>query len=215
MTAIMVFSAPNLRHGEPFTTSKTISEFSGVSHKYIKKQITTHKTGFKSLGLLGAYATESTGGRPEKVYRLNEPQASFLMTLLKNTPAVVSFKLELIRQFYTMRAILQKQQIAKMERKPIRRELTDVIQADPNHDKHDFCNLTNLAYRAVIGKTAAQIRREHSAPHRAVASNYMSAEEIYRVTKLESQIAVLKEMGMTYSEIKDTIEQHVKRLLSA
>lgn len=59
----LVFLEPNKLGAEPFTTSKVIAEFSGVSHKYIKKQIATHKKDFLSFGLLDAYATESTGGR--------------------------------------------------------------------------------------------------------------------------------------------------------
>lgn len=96
----------NRRDKEPYTTTKIIAEYTKVSHKYIKKQLTSHKVQFLSFGLLGAYATESSGGRPEVIYKLNEQQACFLITLLKNTPQVVAFKAELVRQFYEMRALL-------------------------------------------------------------------------------------------------------------
>ena len=200
----LVFLEPNKIGAEPFTTSKVICEFSGVSHKYVKKQITTHKPEFKSLGLLDAYATESTGGRPEEIYRLNEPQASFLMTLLKNTPVVVAFKLELVRQFYAMRTELQRRQIAKIDRKPIRESLTDGIKNLPEtpHKSMWYKHYTDLIYRTVTGMTAKQLRETRNAPPKAIASDYMEADELEAVTRMENRIAVMLEMGMNYQQIK-------------
>ncbi|MCL2362470.1 MAG: hypothetical protein FWC73_11755 [Defluviitaleaceae bacterium] len=40
--------------------------------------------------------------RPEEYFMLNELQASFLITLFKNTSIVVAFKLEHVMQFYLM-----------------------------------------------------------------------------------------------------------------
>ena len=200
----LVFLEPNKIGAEPFTTTKVIAEFSGVSHKYIKKQITTHGKDFKAFGLLGAYATESTGGRPEEIYRLNEPQATFLMTLLKNTPIVVEFKRRLVEQFYAMRTELQRRQIAKLDRKPIRESLTDGIRAMPEtpHKTMWYKHYTDLIYRTVTGKTAKQLREDRGAPPRATASDYMTAEEIEAVTRMENRVAVMLEMGMNYQQIK-------------
>lgn len=179
----LVFLEPNKIGAEPFTTSKVISEFSGVSHKYIKKQITAHTQDFKKLGLLGAYTTESTGGRPEEIYRLNEPQATFLMTLLKNTKVVVEFKRRLVEQFYAMRTELQRRQIAKLNRKPIRESLTDGIKALPDspHKNMWYKNYTDLIYRTATGKTAKQLRKERNAPPKATASDYMTAGELISI----------------------------------
>jgi phage regulator Rha-like protein len=203
----LVFLEPNKIGAEPFTTSKVICEFSGVSHKYIKKQITTHKPEFKSLGLLGAYATESTGGRPEEIYRLNEPQASFLMTLLKNTPVVVTFKLELVRQFYAMRTELQRRQIAKLDRKPIRESLTNGIKALPEtpHKSMWYKHYTDLIYRVVTGMSAEQLRESRGAPPKATASDYMSAGEIEMVSVMENRVAVMLELGMDYQQVKSAL----------
>ena len=117
MTSI-VFLVPNTK--EPFTTSKVIANMTGINHRRVKDAIRKHLSEIESFGLLGIYATESTGGRPEEIFRLNEQQATFLMTLLKNTSVVVNFKKELVRQFYAMRFELYKTQAAKAERKPVR-----------------------------------------------------------------------------------------------
>lgn len=47
--------------------------------------------------------TYSRGTNYEKIYHLNEEQATLLLTYLKNTPQVRAFKKELFRQFYAMR----------------------------------------------------------------------------------------------------------------
>jgi phage regulator Rha-like protein len=205
----LVFLEPNKIGAEPFTTSKVIADFSGVAHRKIKIAIRGHEQEFKSLGLLASYGAESTGGRPEEYYRLNEPQASFLMTLLKNTPIVVAFKLELVRQFYAMRSELQRRQIAKLDRKPIRQTLTDGIKALPDtpHKTMWYKHYTDLIYKTVTGKTAKQLREERGAPPKAVASDYMTATEIESVTALENSVAVLIQMGFNYAQIKDMLSR--------
>lgn len=69
----------------------------------------------------------------EKVYLLNEPQDTFLITLLKNTEAVIKFKLELVKEFYRMRKIIVEKQSLEWQQtrqqgKLTRREETDGIK---------------------------------------------------------------------------------------
>lgn len=197
----LVFIEPNKIGAVPFTTSKVISEWSGVGHKKIKEAIRKYQPDVECFGLLASYQTESTGGRPEEQYRLNEAQATFILTLLKNTPSVVAFKKELVRQFYAMRTELAKRRDYREALKPIRRELTDVIQ-EINHSRWDYKLYTDLAYKSTTGKNAAQLRKERSAPKDANAIEYMSSGEIERVAKAQNQISVLLEMGMDYYQIK-------------
>lgn len=101
-----------LKGNDVFTTSLVIAEGTGVAHRKLKVTIRKYESEIKSFGLLASYGAESTGGRPEEIYRLNEEQATFLITLLKNTDAVVAFKVELVRQFYSMRRLLLERQIS-------------------------------------------------------------------------------------------------------
>ena len=133
--------------------------------------------------------------------RLSEQQASLLVTFLKNTPVVVAFKVEFVRQFFLMREELQSRRDYRAELKPIRRELTDAIQL-VDSSKWAYKNYTDLAYKIATGKNAAQLRKERDAPPKAVAIDYMTSEEIYQVTRLQNQIAVLLEMGMDYQQVK-------------
>jgi len=214
----LVLLEPNKIDAVPFTTSKIISEFSGVSHKYIKKQLAVHRKEFLSFGLLGAFATESTGGRPEEITKLNEEQATFLMTLLKNTPTVVDFKAELVRQFYAMRTELMKRQVNRARIAPTRRDMTDAIRdcvPDSPHKEMWYRHYTDLAYRAAFGRSATQVRKERGAPKGATAADYLTAEELSAVERLTRQIGVLIEMRMDYQQIKAIVlEAAAARLAS-
>lgn len=198
----LVFLEPNSIKAIPFTTSKVIAEFTGVEHRKLKVSINKNKSALETFGLLASYGAESTGGRPEEITSLNEQQATLLVTFLKNTPVVVAFKTELVKQFYQMRSELQKRQIGKLELKPTRRTLTDEIQDNPSHGKWDYKLFTDLAYKMVTGKIAVQLRKDRGASKTAVALDYMTADEIALVEKFVYKIAVLYEMGLDYHQIK-------------
>ena len=197
----IVFLEPNRLDGEPFTTSKAISEVTGIAHRRIRDAIVKHKSAIEVFGLLGAYETESTGGRPEEIIRLNEQQATLLITFLKNTPIVVAFKVELVRQFYAMRGELLARQMHRSQGKPIRRELTDAVQ-EFDDSRWSYKKYTDLAYKAATGKLAKQLRVERGADKTAVAVDYMTADELDAVNKAQYRIGMLLEMGLDYQQIK-------------
>lgn len=203
----LVYLAPNTE--EPFTTSEVIAECAEVKHHAIQQLIQKHKSDFRSFGLIAFEMRKppagSKGGRPETIYHLNEQQATLLMTYLRNTPVVREFKKELVRQFYAMRKELLNVRVAKAERKPIRLGMTDAIKALPDspHKKFKYNQYTDLAYRTALGKSARQLRQERGADRTAVASDYMSADEIAAVSSVENHIAVLLDVGMEYQQVKD------------
>lgn len=201
----IVFLEPNKLDAVPFTTSEVIAEYAKVNYRSIQRLIEKHIRDFEEFGRVRFEITplQTNGGiQNKKVYHLNEEQATLLMTYLKNTEPVRKFKKELVRQFYDMRTELMNRKDRRAELKSIRRELTDVIQDNPNHSKWDYKHYTDLAYKTTIGKNAAQLRKERDAPKKAKAVDYMTAEEIADVTKRQGQFAVLLEMGLDYETIK-------------
>ena len=60
-------------------------------------------------------------GRPTRIAYLNETQATFLITLLRNTEIVVDFKSELVDQFVRMRQKLASLSAEEIQRQKIRR----------------------------------------------------------------------------------------------
>jgi len=200
----LVFIEPNKIDSVPFTTSLVVAEHTFIEHRKLKATIRKYENELKAFGLSAPYQAESTGGRPEEYYKLNEPQAVFLLTLLKNTEPVVRFKAELVRQFFLMRSELLRRQVLRMEHKPIRRSLTDAIR-DAAHSQWDYKLYTDLIYKIVTGRTARQLRQDRGAKPDDTALDFMTAAEIEAVTALESKIAVLLECGMSYGEIKNVL----------
>lgn len=205
----LVFLNPNTQ--EPFTTSDVIAEFAGIQHHAVQQMIQKHEPDFKAFGVIAFQMRKppsgSKGGRPETIYHLNEQQATLLMTYLKNTEKVRQFKVELVRQFYAMRTELYKVQMAKAARQPVRVSMTDAIKALPEspHKHFKYGQFTDLAYKLALGKTARQIRKERGASKTAVASDYMTSEELTLIAEMENKIGVLISVGISYQEVKDKL----------
>lgn len=202
----IVFIEPNKIDSVPFTTSNIIASYAQIQHHTVTRLIQKHEADINEFGILRFEIEEINGrGQPQKYYYLNEQQATLIITYLKNTEPVREFKKNLVRQFYAMREELLKRRMLRQQLKPIRRELTDVIQDKPDHGKWDFKLYTDLAYKTTLGMNAAQVRKARGASKNAVAIDYMSSDEIYRVSKAQNQISVLLEMGMNYQQVKGVL----------
>ena len=89
------------------TTSEVLSKQTGNEHKAILqivrkyiKGVTFEMVPFKTNG----------GVQNRQIAILNEQQATFAITLFKNTEKVVDFKFKLVNEFFRMRHELEKQQ---------------------------------------------------------------------------------------------------------
>ena len=208
----LVFLAPNTR--EPFTTSDVIAAFAGIQHHTVTRLIQQHEADFKEFGSLRfeiEVRKRKVGATTAKHYQLNEEQATLLMTYLKNTAQVRAFKRELVRQFYAMRTELYKVQMAKASRRPVRVSMTDAIKALPDspHKAMKYGQYTDLAYKLALGRTARQLRKDRGADKHAVASDYMTAEEISLVSEVENKIGVLIGIGMSYQQVKASLTRNL------
>lgn len=120
---------------EVFTDSMVIATGTRNEHRAIKQMIRKYENKFKELGdikLRHLECQNPIGGRPESIYDLNEMQATFLMTLLRNNEVVVDFKFELTKEFYRMREFIREKlssewQETRIKGKLARRNETDVI----------------------------------------------------------------------------------------
>lgn len=93
-----------------------------VEHRSIKILIDTHKDDFEEVGerkieplkrtKVSSFEmtkpTHDKGGRPVEEFLLNEPQATFLITLVRNNKKVLAFKKRLTKEFYKQRKLLIK-----------------------------------------------------------------------------------------------------------
>ena len=191
---------------EPFTTDEIIASCAQVQRKVVSNLIRRYKTDLENFGVLRFKNAKPTagsdGGRPQKLYHLNEHQATLLITYLRNTEPVKAFKKALVREFYAMRAEIARFKALRTEGKPQRRGLTDMIRDNPNHSKWDYKLYTDLAYKAAFGKTAAQIKKDRAPGSDRRALDLLTADELEAYQKQEVAIAGLYAVGIDYETMK-------------
>jgi phage regulator Rha-like protein len=85
--------------------SRLIAQELGIEHENFIDTISKYRTeAEQAFGVLrfetGKPSSGSLGGRPEKFVLLTEEQATFFMTLSRNTPEVVVLKVRLVKAFF-------------------------------------------------------------------------------------------------------------------
>jgi len=125
---------------EPVTTTLIIADGMKIKHRAIMELVNKYKSELKEFGLFTVETLKidrTKKGRPVKFAWVNEGQATFLVTLMKNSEIVVSFKKTLSLEFIKQRKILaqllsQKQNQEWIENreqgKIARKESTDTMQ---------------------------------------------------------------------------------------
>ena len=108
-----------LKRNDVFTDSFVMATGSKNEHRAVKQLIRTYESELSELGkvrisnvtleidseddsfdISNVEIKTNRVGRKNTYYELNEPQASFLMTLKKNNKAVVAFKNEMMKFIY-------------------------------------------------------------------------------------------------------------------
>ena len=93
----------SIHNGEARTTSLAIAEGTAVQHKAVIQLVRGYKTDLEEFGRVAFEMSpfNTAGGVQRREYAtLNEPQATLIMTYMKNTPVVREFKKRLVRAFY-------------------------------------------------------------------------------------------------------------------
>lgn len=98
-----------LHHNEPMTTSLAIADGTENSHESVIKLVRKYVEDLQEFGPFG-FEIQKGCPLPQGGYAkstefayLNEPQATLLITYLRNTDTVRRFKIALVKAFYEMR----------------------------------------------------------------------------------------------------------------
>lgn len=207
-----MYELVELKGNDVFTNSKVIADGTNNQHESVVAIIRKYEKDILDFGNIDFSDLKSgKRGQPEKVYYLNEEQATFVITLLRNSKIVVKFKKELVRQFYAMRRfILEKQSKlwgkTRIANKENRLKETDVIkllvdyakEQGSTHSDKLYVTYTKLA-KSVIGGNRDNI----------------TVSDLNNLTLVESiilqTIRIDMSMGMHYKDIyrdcKNRIEQ--------
>ena len=116
--------------GELRADSRSFVAKMDIRHRQLMDNIRKYQSKFEELGVV-AFETEQPtgqgGGRPEVYALLNEDQSYFLLTLSRNSDAVVAAKLSLVKAFRQARGHIAKTETARIEGKKARHEETAAI----------------------------------------------------------------------------------------
>jgi phage regulator Rha-like protein len=208
---ISMYELVELKENDVFTNSKIIAEGTGNQHHAVREIIKKYRSDVEEFGTLRILNEESSGGRPMEIFYLNEEQATFVITLLRNSKIVVKFKKELVRQFYAMRRfLLEKQskqwQNTRLINKENRIKETDVIkmlvdyakEQGSTHSDKLYVTYTKLA-KSFIGK-----KRDE-----------MSVTDLNNLTLIESiilqTIEIDMSMNMNYKDIYTDCKNRIEK----
>lgn len=184
-----------------FTNSKIIAEGTNNKHHSITAIIQKYENDFIEFGKVRFEMEPLPSGQSEKVYKLNEEQATLLMTYLRNSDVVRRFKRNLVHQFYKMRRhLLEKQSQGWIETREVnktnRLKETDVIKQLVEYAKEQGSKNSDKLYLTYtkLANTIIDCKREDA-----------SITELNNLTLVESvilqTIRIDMSMQMHYKDI--------------
>ncbi|MDG3132605.1 Rha family transcriptional regulator [Streptococcus suis] len=187
---------------EPYTTSDIIAECAGVQHHTITKTIRKNIERFERYGKVGFKIQAMTSGQQSKNYILNEQQATLLITFLKNTEQVATFKENLVKAFFEMRDEVAEFRYQRALEKPKRKELVKAISEWEQAPKHAHSTVTNLLLRGASGMNKKQLVAERGG---LTGIDSLTSTELIRYHALEDMAIAMITLGMSYQDIKTMV----------
>lgn len=130
----------------------------------------------------------------------------------------MQFKEAYIKQFNAMEKAL----IGKVKEREkgiaVRQALTNAIKESGENERmhgHAYSTYTDLIYKAVLGKSAKQLREEFGIGKQDNLRDSLSAEELAKVKSVEMVVSGLVDCGWGYDDIKNFILNTNRKLLIA
>ncbi|WP_048766559.1 Rha family transcriptional regulator [Streptococcus cristatus] len=191
---------------EPYTTHEIVAEHAEIEINSVRKLIDKHKEDLETFGVLSFEIHKpkkgSLGGRPRKIYRLNEQQATLLVTYLGNTRPVRNFKANLVKAFFEMRDELTQFKLQRALEKPKRKILHDSIETWEAKPKHAHSTITNLLLKGTSGMNKKQLMAARGG---LTGIDSLTSTELVKYQALEDMAIAMINLGMTYQDIKSMV----------
>lgn len=118
----------SIENGQPKTTTIQIALGLGLKHKSVIQLVRSYLPDFQEFGLVrfktansafemaNSKIRQSNQGRNTTYAELNEQQATFLMTLMRNSEKVIQFKKALVKAFFEARELLRTDYFSLVQR---------------------------------------------------------------------------------------------------
>ena len=200
-----------------FTTSLIIAEgCDNKSHESTIKLIRRHQSMFEQLGRvrfeIQPFATPG-GVQNREIAILNEDQATFLVTLFRNTPTVVAFKVKLVKEFRNALNFIAdnfkdppRTGMLQDKRKSMW-DMTDALKEIREENGKD----TLARHYATENKLLNWCIRGEFKP---LDETSLSNDEVELLRKIRLKDAAYIRADMGYAERKVKLKEYVNRLMS-
>ena len=145
-----------LKRNEAYTNSLMIAEGTENQHRTVQRLIQKYESDFAEFGQVRfemRAVKYARGTNQQKVYLLNEEQATLLLTYMKNTDKIRQFKKRLVAEFYAMRLFILERNTdewleSRKSGKTARRNETDEIKHFVEYAKLGGSNNAEWYYRS-------------------------------------------------------------------
>lgn len=209
-----MYELVELKGNDVFTNSKVIAEGTNVKHHAVQQIISKYESDFLEFGQVAFEMRPvrySKGTNEEKIYLLNEEQATLLMTYMRNSEITRKFKKELVRQFYAMRRFLLEKQSklwndTRLANKENRLKETDVIKMLVNYAKEQGSTHSDKLYLTYTKLAKSVIGGNRDSVSVTDLNNLTLVESIILQT-----IRIDMSMGMPYKEIYKDCKNRIER----
>lgn len=201
-------------------TSLDVAETFGKEHYHVIEDIREIASKISTPEFSGLfYETEykASNGKKNPMYYMNRDGFTLLVMGYTGEKAM-QFKMAYIKQFNAMEKAL----IGKVKEREkgigVRRVLTDSLQRTSENERmhgHAYSTYTDLIYKAVLGKSAKQLREELGIGKQDNLRDSLSAEELAKVKSVEMVVSGLVDCGCGYDDIKNFILNTNRKLLIA
>ena len=196
----LVFYTDNTLKAEPYTTSEIIANNTNNSRIAVRRLIEKHINRLKQFGKVEFEMQPLPSGQKAKVYKLNEQQATLLITFLDNSDIVANFKTLLVKQFYEMRDELTKRNINRVIEKPVKKTLMESVKNWKYTSKHAYSNINRLLIKGATGLSINALKKERGDAKAAL--DLLTSQEQEKYKQLEQKVIAYIEANFDYQLIK-------------
>lgn len=203
-----------LKGDDVFTDSLVVASGTGIEHPTVTKTLKRYRKDFEEFGDLrfsDSVSKNPKGGRPSRIYLLNEQQATLLITYLGNSEVVRAFKIQLVKQFYKMRQFILERQstIWKDTReygKVTRKAETDILKKLVEYAREqgsEHADMYYVTYSRLANKAVGITNRDEATVQQL---NNLSLAENVILRVIDMGIATNKHYKTIYKECKIRLE---------
>ena len=196
----LVFYSDSTLKAQPYTTSEIIATNTNNSRISVRRLIEKHIDRLKQFGKVEFEIQPLPSGQKAKFYKLNEQQATLLITFLDNSEIVANFKTLLVKQFYEMRDELTKRNINRAIEKPVKKTLMDSVKNWKYASKYAYSNINKLLIKVATGMSIQELKKQRGDAKTAL--DLLTSQEQEKYKELENKVIAFINADFDYSLIK-------------